>query len=225
MARIQINRLVGKTEILIKNATSPIVKVALITGCLMMFFFAIENSSSVFDSDRIFYTQNLDLLPLTGFILLLVILVGMFYAAFKLLSRVFKSEIITVTDDKLILITKRLLIPIKRTFKIDQLGGFHFQWPIKKTDHPLKGKYIDAMGYDSMEYVHAVVNSSGNLYFDGTGEKIYFGIVVSSWDAVVIMNALKSAMGEKLLVGEDWDELTRDDIDYMQGVEEESVSQ
>lgn len=137
---------------------------------------------------------------------------GLLYmlAAYRLLSRVFFKERLLLNVDRFEVITKTPFSFKTKVYEWRNMGPLHYVGHEKKTDHPLKGKCYDYFGFETQEKLIHHIHSEGNLYFNYGGFPVRFGKGVYSWDAEDIVNMMKLYIGNKLLLGPEWDNMVQE---------------
>lgn len=130
-----------------------------------------------------------------------------FLAARRFLLRVSLKESI-ILDDRYISFVKKSLIS-KKTRKYDwrMLGPLHYEGQVKKTDHPLKGRSFDYLGFETHEHIIQILHKNGNLYFDTPEGRMYFAVGLYSWHAEEMVQMMRMYMGNYLRLGPEWEQM------------------
>lgn len=150
-------------------------------------------------------------LSLTHVLLLWTNIIGAsllyFLAARRFLLRISLKESVML-DERYISFVKKSLIS-KKIKKYDwrMLGQLHYEGQVKKTDHPLKGRSFDYLGFETHEHIIQILHKNGNLYFDTPEGRLYFAVGLYSWHAEEMVQMMRMYMGNYLRLGPEWEEM------------------
>jgi hypothetical protein len=131
-------------------------------------------------------------------------------ATHRLLNRIFFTERLLLDQRSLTIIRKSLFSKEIRRYDWRQIGALHYEGKGTKTDHPLKGRSFDYMGFDSHEHLIQSLHHNGNLYFDCNDGRVYFAAGVYSWDAEEMVQLMKLYIGSSLQLGPEWKEMLQE---------------
>lgn len=132
-------------------------------------------------------------------------------AAHRFLARIFFSEQLLLDANHITIVRKTLLSRKVLRFHWKHIGELHYEGKTKKTDHPLKGKSFDYLGFETQEHLIQSLHHNGNLYFDTIdGNRIYFAPGVYSWDAEKMVQMMKIFTGTSLKLGPEWEEMLQE---------------
>lgn len=131
-------------------------------------------------------------------------------AAYRLLSRVFFTEKLLLRPNTLDIITRTPFSYRSKSFEWAHMGPLHYVGQGKKTDHPLNGKCYDYFGFETQEKLIHKLHNEGNLYFNYGGFSVRFGKGVYSWNAEEVVNMMKLYVGNKLLLGPEWEQMVQE---------------
>lgn len=144
------------------------------------------------------FTNWLSTLSLTGASLLYII------ASYRLLSRMFYREKILLSVHSLDIIQRTPFMIKSNRYEWDMMGPLHYVGKPKKTDHPLRGYVYDYFGFETQERLIHNLYTEGNLYFNYGGFAVKFGKGVYSWNAEEIVNIMKLFIGDRIVLGPEW---------------------
>jgi hypothetical protein len=128
-------------------------------------------------------------------------------AAYRFLSRMFQNEKLVLDKESLLIIVNTPFRKNIRTFSWRHIGPLHYVGKATKTDHPLKGKSFDYLGFDTQEHLIQSLHHEGNMYFEYGGRAVPFAKGVYSWDAEEMIHMMKIFSGAKLKLGPEWQEM------------------
>lgn len=129
------------------------------------------------------------------------------FAAFRFLSRIFFSERLLIDTQSLTIIRKWALAQQVRRYNLREIGALHYEGKRMKTDHPLKGKCYDYLGFETQEHLIQSLHDEGNLYFETYEGRVYFAAGVYSWDAEEMVQIMQLYIGSALQLGPEWKEM------------------
>lgn len=125
-------------------------------------------------------------------------------AAYRFLSRMLFDEKILLDDHSLTVIHRTPFFLQTNSYLWSDIGPLHYTGKSAKTDHPLKGKCYDYLGFETQEHLIQNLHHDGNLSFTYKGMPVRFGKNVFSWDAEEIVRMMKLFKGENLNLGPEW---------------------
>lgn len=131
-------------------------------------------------------------------------------ASYRLLSRVFFSEKLLLRPNTLDIITRTPFVYKSRSYEWANMGPLHYVGQGKKTDHPLAGKCYDYFGFETREKLIHKLHNEGNMFFNYGGFSVRFGKGVYSWNGEEIVNMMKLYVGNKLLLGPEWEQMVQE---------------
>lgn len=131
-------------------------------------------------------------------------------ASYRFLSRIFYSEKLIVRLHVLEIVTRTPFSYKARIFEWKHMGPLHYVGQEKKTDHPLAGKCYDYYGFETREKLIHRLHNEGNMYFNYGGFPIRFGRGVYSWTAEEVVNMMKLYVGNRLLLGPEWEQMVQE---------------
>jgi hypothetical protein len=143
----------------------------------------------------------------TGLFNLLVSISGTLlfsFAAYRFFSRMFVSEKLLIDKDSLLIIIDTPFSKKIKSYNWPKIGPLHYVGKPPKTDHPLKGKCFDYLGFDTQEHLIQSLHQEGNMYFKYEGVHVPFAKCVYSWDAEEMIHMMKIFSGPKLKLGPEW---------------------
>lgn len=125
-------------------------------------------------------------------------------AAYRFFSRLFFTESIVVDYDSLLIVNNTPFVKKINRYEWRHMGVLHYLGKTPKTDHPLKGKSFDYLGFETQEHLIQHIHHDGNLYFNYEGRPVRFARRVYSWDAEEMIDMIKLYAGSKLKLGPEW---------------------
>ena len=131
-------------------------------------------------------------------------------AAYRLLSRIFFSERLMLDQQSLTLVKKTIFSQRVRRYDWRSIGVLHYEGKGRKTNHPLKGKCFDYLGFETHEHLIQSLHHDGNMYFDSVEGRVYFAAGVYSWDAEEMVQMMKLYIGNALQLGPEWKEMLQE---------------
>jgi len=131
-------------------------------------------------------------------------------AAYRFLSRIFFNEQLLLDGQSLTIIKKTLFVHRADRYEWQHTGMLHYAGKSPKTDHPLKGKCFDYLGFETQEQLTQNLHQPGNLYFNYKGEPVYFASGVYSWDAEEVVRIMKLFTGASLRLGPEWEQMLQE---------------
>lgn len=150
-------------------------------------------------------------LALTNHLLLWINITGSsalyFLAGRRFLQRIYLAESIILDGQNISFVKKTLLSKKVKQYDWRELGPLHYEGQIKKTDHPLKGKTFDYLGFETHEHIIQILHKNGNLYFDTPEGRLYFAVGVYSWHAEEMVQIMRLYMGTYLRLGPEWEQM------------------
>jgi hypothetical protein len=126
-------------------------------------------------------------------------------AAYRFLSRMFFEERLLIDGTSFIIIQRTPFSLKTRTYLWKEIGPLHYVGKETKTDHPLKGRSFDYLGFETQEHLIQSLHHDGNMYFNYRGLPVRFARGVYSWDAEEIVRMMKLYIGGGLRLGPEWD--------------------
>jgi hypothetical protein len=139
-------------------------------------------------------------------------------AAYRFFSRMFFTEKIVIDVDSLLIVNTTPFSKKIKRYEWKQMGPLHYVGKTPKTDHPLKGKSFDYLGFETQEHLIQSIHHEGNLYFNYEGFPVRFARCVYSWDAEEMIQMIKIHSGSKLRLGPEWNQILEvqesDDFDF-----------
>ncbi len=131
-------------------------------------------------------------------------------AARRFIKRIFLKESLLLDANSLTIAKKSLFSNNIKRYYWWNIGTLHYEGKIEKTDHPLKGKSFDYLGFETQEHLIQSLHHSGNLYFDTIAGRVYFASGVYSWDAEEMVQMMKLFTGTKLKLGPEWEQMLQE---------------
>lgn len=131
-------------------------------------------------------------------------------AAYRFLSRMYFREKILIEKDHLTLLQQTFLRRKVQHYDWKYIGPLHYVGKDSKTDHPLKGKNFDYLGFETHEHLIQKIHQDGSLYFNYEGFPVRFAKGVYSWDAEEIVRMMKLYMGDTLQLGAEWAQMMQE---------------
>ena len=125
-------------------------------------------------------------------------------AGFRFISRMFFEEKIFLDTESITVVERTPFTQKLGRYKWNEMGPLHYIGKDEKTDHPLKGKCFDYLGFETREHLIQSLHQEGNFYFNHSGFPIRFAKGVYSWDAEEMVNMMKLFAGSKLRLGIEW---------------------
>lgn len=126
------------------------------------------------------------------------------FAAYRFFSRMFLNEKLLLDKDSLLIITNTPFSKTIKSYNWPKIGPLHYVGKTPKTDHPLKGKCFDYLGFDTQEHLIQSLHHEGNMYFNYEGVHVPFAKCVYSWDAEEMIHMMRIFSGPKLKLGPEW---------------------
>lgn len=131
-------------------------------------------------------------------------------AAYRFLARIFFTERLMLDQQSLTIVRKTIFSQRVRRYDWRAIGALHYEGKGYKTDHPLKGKCFDYLGFETQEHLIQSLHHDGNLFFDSVEGRVYFASGVYSWDAEEMVQMMKLYIGSSLQLGPEWKEMLQE---------------
>jgi hypothetical protein len=131
-------------------------------------------------------------------------------AAYRCFSRIFFKETLLADQHGLTIIRRTPFFQQTTRYSWHNMGAIHYVGKHVKTDHPLKGKSFDYLGFETQEHLIQSLHHKGNLFFCYAGEEVRFARGVYSWDAEKLVYMIQLYAGAVFRLGPEWEDMLQE---------------
>jgi hypothetical protein len=118
-----------------------------------------------------------------------------FVCSYRFINKSLLSERLLINAKEIIFINKRLLKTSTTTYENNKISNFHFLEKKSMAPHPLAGKSMDYLGFQTTEVLINQLNGDKQLSFDYEGHTVLFGTDISEYE----FEEIKSVLGRYCL--------------------------